>query len=97
MKLDYQEVKTFKVCGIHFELASSWNGLEEWRDKDGRVLIVVRVTDPDKLFTKAFGAMFSGVATGANDAQSIQVISGTSCLLGDLMQAKAKLSGSGKE
>lgn len=82
MQLDYEKTQCFKVKGIAFTLASSWNGLEEWRDGQGRKLIVAR--DSGSGFADAFGDMFAEMFPSKNQSGKIAVLGGTPELLAQL-------------
>lgn len=56
MQLPYKPIDAFEVKGIRFFCVSAWNGLEEWRDGQGRAMIVRR--DMADGFAGAFSAMF---------------------------------------
>lgn len=57
MELEYTRVESFEVKGIRFTCVSKWNGLEEWKDAEGRKMIVARRTDGGP-FAEAFAHIF---------------------------------------
>lgn len=61
--ITYEKVETYRVCGVLFTYASSWNGMEEWRDDKGRKLIVMR--DRFQGLTDVFGRIFGEAAEPA--------------------------------
>jgi hypothetical protein len=86
MQLDYEKTQCFKVKGITFTLASSWNGLEEWRDEQGRKLIVAR--DSGCGFASAFGDIFGDMFPSKYQVGKIAVLSGSPDLLAQLAEVK---------
>lgn len=72
MELEYKKVESIEAKGVLFSCASKWNGLEEWRDAEGRKMIVARRTDGGP-FAEAFANIF-GEST-ASDPWKLVVIS----------------------
>ncbi|GDY37708.1 hypothetical protein [Acidovorax sp. NB1] len=67
MELEYTRVESFEVKGIRFTCVSKWNGMEEWKDDQGRKMIVARGVQGG--FLGAFNELF------APSAGKLQVIS----------------------
>ena len=77
MQLEYEKIECFKVNGYTFTCASKWNGLEEWRDQEGRQLIVAR--NAGDRFAQALAGTFGNAQAG-----KLVVVSGNPDLLMDL-------------
>lgn len=60
--LEYKKVESFEVNGILFSCVSKWNGLEEWKDAEGRKMIVSRA--PSDGFAEAFSEIFGSSGVG---------------------------------
>lgn len=67
-QIEYEQVETYRVAGVLFTYASTWNGIEEWRDGQGRKLLVMR--DRFLGLTDAFGRIF-GEGAGKTKLQVV--------------------------
>ncbi|RQO83501.1 hypothetical protein [Acidovorax sp. FJL06] len=73
MELEYTRAESFEVKGIRFTCVSKWNGMEEWKDDQGRKMIVARRSEGGP-FAEAFAHMF-GESTANNLPGKLIVIS----------------------
>lgn len=90
MKIELQKVDAYILQTgkgpVMFEMVSSWNGLLELKDKDGRGLIVVPAVQKgayEQLFGEAFGK-----ARSKEEGTSMLVISGSADLIDELIVPK---------
>ena len=82
MNLQFDRVESFKVFGLHFTIASRWNGLEEWHDAEGRRLIVALEQQPNAGFDAAFRAVLQ--PSNERAPETLRVVSGHPDLLAEL-------------
>lgn len=73
VEVEYKRVEAFEVKGIQFTCVSRWNGLEEWKDSQGRMAIVCKGYDGG--FASSFHQLFSSSALKEPEAGKLVVIS----------------------
>lgn len=87
-EIEYEKVETYRVAGVLFTYVSSWNGIEEWRDGQGRKLLVMR--ERNLGFADAFGRIFG--AGAETSKRQLQVIACSA----DLVQLLREKTGLGQ-